>query len=259
MATQFGEFIWYELLTTDIRAATEFYGAVLGWRARSMNEPVQGYRLLGIGETDVAGAMERPASAGSTGMQPLWMGYVGTKDVDAAVAGIVAAGGAQHVPPTDIPGVGRFALVGDPQGALFYVMRGAVEGGMSASFHPSKAGHCQWNELSTTDPAAALAFYGRHFGWEKGDAMPMGELGDYQFLHHHGQTFGALMRQPPGELQPRWLFYFGVEDIDAATATATRLGAQLLDGPSEVPGDVFISVAKDPQGARFGLVGPRKK
>ncbi|WP_225408624.1 VOC family protein [Stigmatella hybrida] len=259
MANASGDFIWYELLTTDLGAAARFYGAVLGWRTRSMDGSEKGYRLFGTGETDVAGSMEIPVSQSPTGMRPMWLGYVAVDDVDAAVARIVAAGGAKHLPPADVPGVGRFSMVGDPQGALFYVMRGAVEGGTSTSFHPSKAGHCQWNELAAKEPAAALSFYGSHFGWEKGDAMPMGELGDYQFLQHHGQTFGALMRQPTEALPPRWMFYFGVEDIDAATATATREGAKLLDGPSEVPGDIFTSIVEDPQGATFGLVGPRKK
>lgn len=259
MANASGDFIWYELLTTDLGAAADFYGAVLGWKARSADGSMRGYQLLGTREADVAGSMEIPAHAASAGMRPMWLGYVAVDDVDAAVSRIVAAGGAQHLPPTEVPGVGRFSMVGDPQGALFYVMRGAVEGGTSTSFHPSKAGHCQWNELSARDPAAALSFYGSHFGWEKGDAMPMGELGDYQFLQHHGQTFGALMRQAPGALPPRWRFYFGVEDIDVATATATRMGAKLLDGPSEIPGDLFSSIIEDPQGAAFGLVGPRKK
>jgi uncharacterized protein len=259
MANHSGEFIWYELMTSDIGAAIEFYGTVLGWRARSADGSGKGYRLLRAGETDVAGAMEIPAHAAAGGLRPAWLGYVAVDNVDAAVSRITAGGGSLHLPPTDVPGVGRFSMVADPQDALFYVMRGSVEGGTSTSFHPSKAGHCRWNELSARDPSAAFAFYSGHFGWKKGDAMPMGELGDYQFLQHHGQTIGALMRQPPEGPPARWTFYFGAEDIDAAADTVTRRGGTLVHGPSEIPGGEFSLVAVDPQGAAFGLVGPRKR
>ena len=258
MANKHGDFIWYELMTSDPAAAERFYGAVLGWRTRLAAEgaPVD-YRIFGTGEADVAGLMAVPAEAAAAGMRPRWLGYVGVDDVDAAAAEIVRAGGAQHVPPTDIPGVGRFALVADPQGAAFYVMRGGTEG-TSASFAPGKTGHCYWNELATTDQEAALAFYTAHFGWQRGDAMPMGEAGEYRFITHGGGPLGAVMARMPGGPPPAWTFYFGVADIDAAAAAVWGAGGTVHHGPAEVPGGMFIIVGGDPQGAVFGLVGPRK-
>ena len=88
--------------------------------------------------------------------------------------------------------------------------------------------------------------------------MPMGEMGDYQFITHHGETLGAVMTRMPGGPPPAWKFYFGVEDIDAAAGTVSGKGGVIHYGPDEVPGGVFIIVASDPQGAMFGLVGPRK-
>ncbi|MDC0713991.1 VOC family protein [Stigmatella sp. ncwal1] len=258
MANQRGDFIWYELMTSDANAAADFYGAVLGWRSRDAGGTTRGYMLFGTGETEVAGSMTIPAEAASAGMRPTWLGYVAVDDVDEAVSGIVAAGGARHLPPTDVPGVGRFSMVADPQGVLFYVMRGAVDG-TSTSFHASKSGHCQWNELATSDPAAALAFYNGRFGWAKGDAMPMGDMGDYQFFTQNGQMVGAVTARTPEGPPPRWTFYFGVDDIDAATKTAASKGATIHYGPAEIPGGGFIIVADDPQGATFGLVGPRKQ
>src|SRR5690606_33464994 len=108
-------------------------------------------------------------------------------------ARLQAAGARQFVPPTDIPGVGRFAMFADPQGVAFYIMRGTSEEG-SAAFDQSARGHCNWNELLVPDPAAALAFYAAQFGWEKGGVMPMGEYGDYQFIDHGGRTIGATMK-----------------------------------------------------------------
>lgn len=258
MGNQHGEFIWYELLTSDVEKASAFYGAVLGWRFRSAEGTVRGYHLFGTDEADVGGIMTLPTPA-PAGAKPAWLGYVGVNDVDATAASVIAGGGTQHVPPTDIPGVGRFAMLADPQGALFYVMRGSTEGGTSTSFAPTKAGHAQWNELTTPDPATAFAFYAERFGWAKGDAMPMGPKGDYQLLELQGKAFGALMKGDEDTPRAAWKFFFGVSDIDRTAKLVTENGGTIHHGPSEVPGGDFILLVRDPQGASVGLVGPRKK
>ncbi|RAI57351.1 VOC family protein [Roseicella frigidaeris] len=256
MTNAHGDFIWYELWTSDPDAAAGFYGGVLGWQATPVEGSAIGYRLLGPGQAAVAGLMEVPRDAAAAGASPRWLGYVGVDDVDRAAAAVLREGGAQHVPPTDIPGIGRFALLADPQGILFYLMRGAGEAA-STAFAPDRPGHCHWNELSTPDPAAALAFYGGLFGWAPGDAMPMGELGEYRFLVQSGRTIGAMMpRLPQGAAS--WRFYFGVADIDAAAAAVAGHGGAVLHGPAEVPGGLFVIQARDPQGAAFGLVGQRR-
>jgi hypothetical protein len=155
----------------------------------------------------------------------------------------------------DMEGVGRIALVADPQGVPFYLMRGASEAA-STSFAPKEAGRCNWNELSAPDPDDALAFYTGRFGWEKGDVMPMGEMGGYQFIHHGGGMIGAIMRSPPGR-PPGWNFAFGVRDIEGAPARISAGGGAVLHGPIEVPGGDFVVMAADPQGAAFTVVGPR--
>ena len=157
MTNAHGEFIWYELMTSDVAAAADFYAAVLGWKRRVFDQSA-GYEIFSADGEDVAGLMAIPDEAAGKGARPGWLGYIGVDDVDATVSDIIEAGGTQHMPPTDIPGVGRLAMLADPQGAMFYVMRGAVDG-TSTSFAPTKAGHCHWNELSSTDPAAAFDFY----------------------------------------------------------------------------------------------------
>jgi hypothetical protein len=213
------------------------------------------YRIFSADGSPVAGHMKLPADAAEAGIRPGWLGYIGVDDVDSAVAGIAAAGGRVHAPPMDLEGVGRIAFVADPQGQPFYVMRGESEEA-SDSFHPTKAGHCSWNELSTPDQAAALSFYTGQFGWEVGEVMPMGEMGGYQFLHHGGRMIGAMMTNPPG--QPAgWKFAFGVRDIDEAAAKIAAAGGTVNHGPIEVPGGDRVVMASDPQGARFIAVGPR--
>jgi predicted enzyme related to lactoylglutathione lyase len=258
MANRHGDFVWYELLTSDAEAAAAFYGAVLGWQARRADGSERDYRIFGLNGSDVAGHMTIRTDGDCAGMRPGWLGYVGVRDVDEAAADVTRKGGAQHMPPADIPGVGRFALLADPQGVPFYVMRGAMDG-TSVSFAPARTGHCHWNELATGDQDAALAFYTGLFGWEKGDAMPMGEMGEYRFIVQNGETIGAMMTRQPEGPPAAWNFYFGVDDIDVAARSVSGNGGTVHYGPSEVPGNMFIIVASDPQGAMFGLVGPRKQ
>ena len=253
-----GSFIWYELLTSDPDAAARFYGDVIGWTADSGQADVD-YRIFSADGTGVAGHMTLPKGAAEAGMRPVWLGYIGVDDVDRAVEGVTRAGGAVHMPAMDIDGVGRIAMVADPQGISFYVMRGAVDRASTSFAATMQPGHCCWNELATTDPEAALAFYAGQFGWGKGDAMPMGALGEYRFINHHGGMIGAVMRNPANGPPPLWHFYFAVPDIDQTAATVSAGGGAVHQGPSEIPGGDFMIVATDPQGALFGAVGPRKQ
>ncbi len=250
-----GSFIWYELLTTDAGAASAFYREVIGWDARGAGVPGVDYRLFSSGGGDVAGHMTMPQGA-PEGMRPLWLAYIGVDDVDASVAAITSAGGSVRMPAMDLPGVVRIAMVADPQGVPFYIMRGESQGA-STSFSVTDAGRCRWNELNTSDPAAALDFYTRLFGWEKGDAMPMGEMGDYQFINHGGEMIGATMASRADGPPPMWFFYFGVPEIDAAAARIGANGGTIQDGPMEIPGGEYAVVATDPQGVMFGIVGAR--
>lgn len=256
MPNTHGSFIWYELLTTDADAAAAFYGEVIGWDAAPAGVPGVDYRLFSMGGQDVAGHMNIPGEGAEMGMRPGWHGFIGVDDVDAAVAAIDAEGGAVMMPAMDIEGVGRMALVTDPQHVPFYVMRGESDE-PSGSFG-QKVGHCCWNELSAADQASALSFYTRQFGWEQGDSMPMGEMGDYVFLNHGGEMIGAVMPAPCDSGLPMWRFYFQVPDIDVAAAKVVEAGGTVREGPHEIPGGDYMIVATDPQGALFGAVGPRK-
>ncbi len=246
-----GTFIWYELLTRNPDAAADFYGKVVGWQARGAGQPGMDYRLWSIGGVDVGGLMKMPEMDMD---QPIWLGYVGVDDVDAAVAKLSAAGGAVHMRPTDIPGVGRFAFVADPQGALFYIMRGdCPEPGRA--FEPTTPGHGAWNELLAQDWQAAFDFYGGQFGWTKAEALDLGPMGTYQLIAAGGTTIGAMMNMPrPG--RPLWIYYFVVSDIERARVAIEANGGAVLQGPSQVPGGRWILQARDPQEALFALVGP---
>lgn len=255
MSNTHGTPIWYELMASGVEAASAFYAEALGWSVAPFGNTTltgQDYRIFTAPDgAGVAGMMMAPAQMPG----PAWFGYIGVEDVDAAAADVAAAGGAVHLPPTTLEGVGRMAMVADPQGAIFYLMRG-FSPESSTAFRRGTIGHGEWNELATSDDAAALAFYGKLFGWKKDGAMPMGEGREYSFLSHDGGVIGALMLGASGT-QPHWTYYFRVGGIDETKARIEAAGGTVESGPHQVPGGDWIVVARDPQGACFGAVGSR--
>jgi uncharacterized protein len=261
MANNHGDFIWYELMTDNAAAAEEFYAKVVGWDAYDPNHPGMEYHILKMPTGEIAGVMPLTAEMKGNGARPCWMGYVAVDDVDVSAKAVEAAGGSIHVQPTDIPEVGRFAFVADPQGAMFYIMKSLDPTSNAFAETEPMAGHCAWNELATSDPDGAKAFYGGLFGWSKEGEMDMGPLGKYEFLKVKSGRFaiGAVMPRMPEMPVSAWSFYFRVPDIDAAVATIGAKGGAILQAPTEIPGGEYSVNAMDPQGAAFGLVGPRKE
>lgn len=251
-----GDFIWYELQASDPDAAKAFYDAAVGWTVEARPSGPMDYRMIDTGTGLVGGVMRITPEMAAGGAAARWVGYVGVDAVDENVAAIEAAGGRTLMPPHDLAGVGRLAMLADPDGAPFYVMRGAPEG-TSTAFLPGgeSFGHVVWNELAAADPARAIAFYGAAFGWRAEGGMPMGELGEYRFLQAGDVGIGAVMPRIMGA--EGWLFYFLVPDIDAAADRLREAGGTVEQEPVEIPGGAYSLAARDPQGARFGLVGRR--
>lgn len=250
-------FVWYELMTTDTGAAKAFYGSVIGWGTREAPVPGIAYTLFTNGEAPVAGLMELPEEPRKAGARPSWIGYVGVADVDATVERVRQLGGTVHVAPTDIPEVGRFAIIADPQMATLALFRYATPDDQGQQPPAGTPGHVGWHELLADDWEKAFAFYDDLFGWRKAEAMDMGEMGIYQIFASGDQSIGGMYSKPPMVPAPFWLYYFNVDDIDAAVARVTAGGGQVLNGPMEVPGGGWIIQGKDPQGALFALFGRR--
>lgn len=264
MPNTHGEFIWYELLTDDSKGALQFYSTILGWQATDSGQPGMDYRIFQARDEDtgewrgIGGLMPLTDEMSLSGAKPVWLGYIGVDDVDQTVANIITSGGSVQMPPADIPDVGRIAMVSDPQGTPFYVMRGiSNETSLAFASDKPRIGHCAWNELVTSDPEAAKALYFKEFGWTKDGEMDMGTMGSYEFIHHNG-VIGAIMAKPEDMPIPMWHYYFRCADIDIAFNAITDNGGQILNGPDEIPGGDFTVKGFDPQGALFALVGSRK-
>jgi predicted enzyme related to lactoylglutathione lyase len=258
-----GHLIWYELMTPDAEGSKAFYDKVVGWNIGEPVEEFQGYRMIGRGDGGFAGGvLPLTDEMQQHGARPAWLGYVGVDNVDATVSSIEQAGGKTLMPARDLPNVGRIAMVADPQGAAFYVMKPIPPEGreneQSDVFSVDQPQHVRWNELATTDPDGALTFYRDQFGWSQEGDMDMGDMGKYRFIQNRGTTIGAVMRKPEQMPVSAWTYYIGVDDIDRAVEAINAGGGQLFNGPMEIPGGEYALNALDPQGASFGLVGPRK-
>jgi predicted enzyme related to lactoylglutathione lyase len=253
-----GKFFWYDVMTTDPAAARRFYASVVGWGAQDSGVGDADYTVLTVSGQGVAGLMPIPEDSRAAGVPPTWMGYIEADDVDAVAARIVELGGTVQKPPADVPGVIRFAVVADPQGAGFLIAKGLMEGG-PPPLPPMTPGTISWHELYAADWEQVFPFYEKLFGWVKKEAIDMGPMGTYQLFATPGsdEAVGGMMTKPQEVPAPFWGYYIGVPNIDTAVERVKAGGGRVINGPMEVPGGAWIVQAIDPQGAYFALVGPK--
>lgn len=244
-----GRFMWYELMTADPAAAQGFYTKVIGWGTAPFEGSNPPYTMWMRGEAPIGGVMALPAEAKAMGASSQWLPYVGTPNVDETVAAASGLGAKVRVPPTDIPNVGRFAVVTDPQGATFALFKPGSDPGAEGT---PQVGDFSWHELSTTDSTAAWAFYSQLFGWEKTQSMDMGPMGIYQMYGRGGRTYGGMMNAAPGA-PVGWLCYVQVANVAEVVEKTKAAGGRIVHGPTEVPGGDQIAVGIDPQGAGFAV------
>ena len=243
-----GRFVWFDLVTTDPDATLEFYPAVTGWGTTKWNGGMP-YTMWTMNGTSIGGVMQlSPSPKGA----PHWLGYISSPDVDETVTLADNLGARIIMPASNVPNVGRFAVLTDPQGALFAIFTPETE----APGHDGEAqmGEFSWHELATHDYPAAYRFYERLFGWEKHAAQDMGGGAVYQMFGRHGLVLGGMYnRTPDMPARPGWLHYVRVPDVDRAAQAVTRGGGRILSGPMDVPGDSRVVQCLDPQGAGFAL------
>lgn len=254
-----GQNVWFELMTTDMEAATAFYGEVIGWKTQAFGAdmPDMPYLMWVAGETPVGGVMPLPEPAAKMGAPAHWVAYTVVDDVDASAAKAQKLGATVHAPPMDIPNVGRFAMLADPQGATFAIIAPADESEPPAD----AAGHFSWAELNTTDYEAAWGFYSDLFGWKHRSSMDMGPAGTYfMFQDATEKTKGGMSNLAKQMNAPaHWLHYVTVDDIHATVERIKKNGGTIMNGPMEIPGDDMIAQCQDPQGAFFAVYAHGKK
>ena len=246
-----GKFAWYELMTSDPKAAGKFYSDVVGWTTKEMPSPDgSAYTTFNIGDVGLAGMLTIPGHTA-------WIGYISVDDVDAHIEKIVEAGGKLWKPATDIPKMLRFAVMSDPQGAAIVIF--TADPAMPSPKRPEApaTGTIGWHELYTTDVEAGYSFYNKMFGWTKLTDMDMGSMGIYRLFDegdHKEMGDGGMMTKAPHIPVSCWNFYFMVDSIKAAVERVNAGGGKVLNGPMQVPGGGWIINGQDPQGAMFSLL-----
>ena len=254
MVDQPARFAWYELLTTDVAAASDFYGKVVGWGATDASTLELAYTVLTAGEVPVGGLMDLPEEGRRLGATPRWLGYVVVDDIDATAGQIRRRGGAVMLPPTD-SNIGRVSVVADPQKATFALVEGLTYGPQQPG-GLDELGHVGWHELLAQDRSRIFDFYGELFDWQKNSGET--DAADfYQLFSSAGQTIGGMLTKLPSVPEPCWLYYFNVDDIGTAAKRVNDGGGRILQGPIELTDGCWIARCADPQGALFALQGAR--
>ena len=246
-----GKFVWHEFFAKDTEAALAFYTEAIGWKTVTEEMAMGPYHLLAVDEKGIGGVMPLPETAAKAGLPAHWVGYVATADLDGVTERVAELGGKIVQGPFDVDGVGRIAILADPQGGALAIIQSANE---DTLIDETVEGAFSWAELACDDPEAALEFYGELFGWVRTDSMQMGEAGTYQmFAYAEGErSRGGIFPRPQMMPQAAWVYYTNTNDLDAATARVERGGGKLLNGPNEVPGGRIAQYA-DPQGGVFAL------
>ncbi|CAN5611825.1 VOC family protein [soil metagenome] len=251
-----GRFVWFELLTSDPEAAIAFYTNVLGWRTQAFAQGSE-YTMFASSQGPLAGVTRLPELAKQAGAPPYWQANVEVASVEASVANVKTLGG-RVIHAENVPDIGNFAIIADPQGAVISLFTPARP---MEAHDSTKSGEFSWHELYTTDHTAAFTFYSAVLGWEQLGEHDMGPMGTYRLWGRNGTQLGGMMNMPAGMKgadgkapPPAWMHYVTAVDFDATLDRAKRNHATVLNGPHDVPGGMRIVQMLDPQGAAFALV-----
>jgi uncharacterized protein len=246
-----GTFSWTDLATSDPDGAKRFYTELFGWEYEDQPMPEEAgggvYTMLRKDGKDVAALFQ-----GREGMPTFWSSYVTVESADSTAARAADLGGTLVMEPFDVMEVGRMATIQDPTGAIFSAWE--PQGSIGATL-VNVPGALTLNQLNTTDPQAAERFYTALFDWRteqvSGDDPP------YWGIYRGDRVNAGMMQMPPGtEAPPHWMTFFGTDDVDADAGRIGELGGQVMVPPMDVPGGRIL-VARDPQGAAFGLFAGR--
>jgi len=246
MMSDQGRIVWHDLMTTSPEVSEKFFCELFGWQVKELDMGPGGkYRMLSAGGTDIGGVVPTTHGAPSH-----WMSYVAVDDVDAACDRATSSGGTVPVPPTDIPDIGRFAVVQDPTGGTISPFKTASEYSVQAT--PAH-GHFCWEEFLTNDTNAAKAFYGEVLGWANYE-MDLPDGMKYTIFKGGDRDRAGTMPMPAeAGAPPHWLSYVFVDDLDATAQRITELGGKIFVEPRDIPNIGRFAVGADPTGAMFAI------
>ncbi|MFI1968883.1 hydroxylase [Streptomyces cinnamoneus] len=244
---------WLDLGSPDTQGASAFYGAVFGWQTDSAGPDAGGYGFFKKDGRTIAGL----GPLTDEGASSAWTVYFGTTDADATAREVEKGGGTVRVEPFDVMEAGRMACFTDPGGAEFAVWQPGTVKGLEKVMDP---GSLCWAELHTADPTAAKAFYRGLFDWRSADMKTPGMV--YTVLatadgeDQQEAAFGGVVPFRGDDETPRWIPYFGVEDVDAVVTDTQGSGGSVLIPAADVPDVGRMAWLADPFGAPFAVIKP---
>ncbi|MFF8610402.1 VOC family protein [Streptomyces sp. NPDC015346] len=243
---------WLDLGSPDTTAAAAFYRGVFGWDFASAGPDAGGYGFFQQDGRTVAAL----GPLTEEGADSAWTVYFQTPDVDATAKAAEESGGTVRTQPFDVMDAGRMAQLTDPGGADFAVWQPASVKGLEKA---SENNTLCWVELHVADPAEALEFYGKLFGWRSQEMEAPGMT--YRVLStaegdQQDASFGGVAELQEGGEKARWIPYFGVEDADEIVARTQGNGGSVLMPAADVPDVGRIAWLADPFGAPFAVLKP---
>lgn len=236
-----GKFVWIDLVTEDVQAASAFYRGLFGWRPSTSKESKDYYVLLKDGKP--IGGMVAAADRNEEAPESLWLVSLSVDDVDRAAARVGARGGKVVEGPLNAGERGRMALVSDPAGASFILLR--APGGDPVDTEVG-TGEWLWTDLFTQNAKKAAAFYTYLSGY-KVARVAVKEGHHYNVLIKGGRPRAGIVELRWAGLKDNWLPYFRVDDLDRAIEKARRLGGRLVLQSEDA------ALLSDPTGAVFGV------
>ncbi|MEE9141677.1 MAG: VOC family protein [Gammaproteobacteria bacterium] len=244
-----GKFIWHDLITEDIGAATRFYSGLFGWTfEESTGARGNDYTLAKSGGVYVAGIVPMAPPADGSDISR-WLPYASVGDVDAAVRRTTERGGTVAVSVRDVS-LGRVAAIIDPQGAVIGLASSDI-GDPDDATTAAKPGRVVWTELLASDVDAAAVFYSAVVGYQTKTIERRG--GEYVMLENDGIRRAGIFHNPMDGWEPEWLTFFAVSDPAAVAARVESLGGEVLIAPTPEVREGTLALVTDPSGAVLAL------
>jgi predicted enzyme related to lactoylglutathione lyase len=244
-----GKFVWMDLITNDVATAGKFYGSLLGWQitgADAPDAPFASIRQNGrlIGSIVYYDGLDRSRPSAR------WLSYISVKDVAAMAARSRTLGGTVFMEPREFPDRGTIAVIVDPQGAVFGILR--AKGGDPPEEKPGPMGW-MWHELWTSSSDSAKTFYSSLLGYTQKAVTLPGISGEYQALEKEGTLRGGVGQLASKETSPLWLPYVNVDDPAAVAGKAQTLGGTVILPPDSSRRGGSVAIIADPTGGILAL------
>ncbi|NNJ66095.1 MAG: VOC family protein [Xanthomonadales bacterium] len=245
-----GAMVWMDLLTDDVAAASRFYAEVFGWSVERSDDG--GYAYATLDGRPVAAIAAYEDDLGE--VEGLWIPSFAVADVDRAAAAVTANGGSVLEPPEDLAGRGRYVLVADPAGAVLMLLR--ASGGDPKPAEAAK--RWLWSELWTDDVPAATAFYEAVLGYRT-VAVRDGDGSAFQVMGRDQRPYASVVESPLPGVEPAWLAYLLVDDVDKTARKVLKAGGAVLVPPQRDGFNEDVAIVADPTGGVFALQQRRAK